>query len=166
MARRSKNAFNNTSRIIFTILFIAAGVVFHRVAPAEYLPMQFIVLLCGFLCGSGYGAAAGLVMPFFTLLFNGAPTLWPDAVVTALELGAYGLLPGLLPKRWHSTMRLLLTMLAGRAVMGLSYLIIYVLQGSGYSWSAFMDHALWYGLIGIVLQLAAIPLIAAASDRS
>ena len=53
-------------------------------------PMHIPVLLCGFVCGSPWGFAVGLIAPILRSVTIGAPTLFPRAVAMAFELAAYG----------------------------------------------------------------------------
>jgi thiamine transporter ThiT len=66
-------------------------------------PMHIPALLCGFLCGWPWGLAVGLIAPLLRSVTFGMPAMFPDAVVIAFELAAYGAVAGilyrLLPKR-------------------------------------------------------------------
>lgn len=66
-------------------------------------PMHIPALLCGFLCGWPWGLAVGLIAPLLRSVTFGMPAMFPDAVVMAFELAAYGAVAGilyrLLPKR-------------------------------------------------------------------
>ena len=43
-------------------------------------PMHIPVLLCGFICGPGWGLAVGLVAPLMRSLLFGMPVLFPNAI--------------------------------------------------------------------------------------
>ena len=66
-------------------------------------PMHIPVLLCGFFCGSGWGAAVGFLAPLLRSAILGMPPMFPKAVCMALELAAYGAMTGwmyrLLPRK-------------------------------------------------------------------
>ena len=65
-------------------MFLALGLVlpfFTGQIPAignMLLPMHFPVFLCGLICGGGYGAVVGAVMPLFRSLVFGNARLLSD----------------------------------------------------------------------------------------
>lgn len=86
-------------------------------------PMHIPALLCGFLCGWPWGLAVGLIAPLLRSVTFGMPAMFPDAVVMAFELAAYGAVAGilyrLLPKRLgigRIYIALAAAMLAGRII--------------------------------------------------
>ena len=86
------------------------------------LPMHIPVLLCGFLCGGGWGAAVGITAPLLRhVLFSMPPA--PTCYSMAVELAVYGLVVGLLYKRLGKGVRsiyisLICAMVAGRVAWG------------------------------------------------
>ena len=62
------------------------------------LPMEFPILLCGMICGLGYGGVVGALVPILYSLIFGTMDIYPLGVATAVELCAYGVLCGLLYK--------------------------------------------------------------------
>ena len=162
---------NTTYRIVMTGLMMAIGVVlptiFHFIPQFGiiFLPMHIPVLICGFLCGWPYGLVTGLAVPFLGCFINGMPSLYPTALVLALELGTYGLIAGILPKKWNVNVRLIMAMLAGRLIYGAANVIFVGLLGSGYGWSAFLAGAFVKALPGIAIQLVLIPIIVAAVEK-
>ena len=115
------------------------------------LLLQLPVLLCGMLCGPAYGLSCGLLIVLL-------PQLFPGAAGVALstgelwELAIYGFLAGLL------------TYLLAAAPPVLSLLDAFVFV-PGYTWTQWVGESFVTCLPGIVLQLAAIPLVTLALRR-
>lgn len=152
--------------MILSALFIALGlilpVVFHAFgAGPVFLPMHIPVLLCGFVCGGGYGAFVGLVLPFLSSVTMGMPPIYPTAIAMAFELCTYGLVTGLLFRKlnWNLYVSLVLGMLAGRAVSGVANAILLGVSGQAYGIQAFLTSAFVTGLPGMIIQLIFVPLI-------
>ena len=134
------------------------------------LPMHIPVLLCGFLCGGGWGAAVGVTAPLLRhMLFSMPPA--PACYSMALELAVYGLVVGLLYKRLGKGMKsiyvsLICAMVAGRLVWGVAQMAIMGLGGGSFPLSAFLAGAVTGALPGILLQLVLIPLLVRALDKA
>ena len=138
--------------------------------------MHIPVLLCGFLCGWPWGLAVGFAAPLLSSVFNGMPGIFPDAVVMAFELAAYGAIAGLmymlLPRKLGAGriyISLLTAMLAGRIVYAAVYLF---LTGTGlvkindallaFVWA----RAFVKPVLGIILQIILVPLLVMAVERA
>ena len=133
-------------------------------------PMHVPVLLCGFICGWGWGLAVGAVAPILRSLLFFMPPMYPAAVCMAFELAAYGAVSGIarkyLPKKKiYVYPTLIAAMLAGRAVWGIARFITSGLDASKFGFSAFIAGAFTTALPGIVLQLVLIPPIVMLYDR-
>lgn len=132
------------------------------------LPMHIPVLLCGFLCGGGWGAAVGFTAPLLRhLIFSMPPA--PGCYSMAFELAVYGLVVGLLYKRLGKGVKsiyvsLICAMVAGRAVWGVAQIAILGL--GSFPFSAFVAGALTSAIPGILLQLVLIPLLVRALDKA
>lgn len=132
------------------------------------LPMHIPVLLCGFLCGGGWGAAVGITAPLLRhLIFSMPPA--PTCYSMAAELAVYGLVVGLLYKRLGKGVRsiyisLICAMVAGRVVWGAVQVAILGL--GNFPFSAFVAGAVTSAIPGIVLQLVLIPLLVRALDKA
>ena len=89
-------------KLTYAALLLALAVMMPRIAGlipdiGKTLNLMHIpVLLCGFLCGWSWGLVVGFTAPLLSSLLNGMPGIFPDAVVMAFELAAYGALSGLL----------------------------------------------------------------------
>jgi hypothetical protein len=151
--------------LVLSGFFIAMGVIlpmlFHSfgLLGGVFLPMHIPVLLCGFICGWKYGLPVGIIIPFLSSFVTGMPPLFPVAIAMSLELGAYGLVSGLLKKRFNSIITLIIAMLVGRVVMGVSFVLLLGFVQKAYSINAFIEGAFVIALPGIILQLILIPLI-------
>ena len=132
------------------------------------LPMHIPVLLCGFLCGGGWGAAVGFTAPLLRhVLFSMPPA--PGCYSMAFELAVYGLVVGLLYKRLGKGVRsiyisLICAMVAGRVVWGVAQVAILGL--SSFPFSVFVAGAVTSAIPGILLQLVLIPLLVGALDKA
>ena len=124
------------------------------------------VLLCGLMCGWKYGALVGLIDPFLSGSLTGMPHLYPVAVFMAAELATYGLVSGLLAKKFNPFVTLIIAMLCGRVSLGIAQFILMGMMGKPFALSAFLTGAFVTALPGIVLQLILIPAIMYALKKS
>ena len=134
------------------------------------LPMHIPVLLCGFLCGGGWGAAVGFTAPLLRHLLFGMPPM-PGCISMAFELATYGLVVGLLHKKMGKSMKgvyvsLICAMVVGRLVWGAAQMAIMGLNGGSFPFSAFVAGAFTSAIPGIVLQLVLIPVLVRALDKA
>ena len=132
------------------------------------LLLQLPVLLCWMLCGPAYGLSCGLLVVLLPQFFPGIPGVAPSAGAL-WELAVYGFLAGLFtyllaaaPPVLNVSVSLLGAMLLGRAFCGLLEAFVFA---SGYTWAQWLRESFVICLPGIVLQLAAIPLITLALRR-
>ena len=135
-------------------------------------PMHLPVLLCGLLCGWKYGLAVGFLLPLLRSAVLTAPPMFPTAIAMAFELGAYGLLVGWLyaRSRWQCVVALyrclILAMIGGRVVWAAVRIVLSGVSGQAFTWQMFLSGALLTAIPGILLQLAFIPLMMVALDRT
>ena len=134
------------------------------------LPMHLPTILCGFLCGGPWGAAVGFVAPLMRSLILTMPPMFPTAIAMAFELAAYGFVSGLLYRRLPKTLlgiytALIAAMLCGRAVWGVVTAIL-LFSGEGFTFAAFIAGAFTNAIPGIILQLAAIPVVVLALQKA
>ena len=130
-------------------------------------PMHIPVLLCGLMCGWPYAMTVGLIAPPLRYALFGMPPIMPTGAAMMVELAVYGLSASLLrralPKRpAYLYVSLILAMLLGRVFCGLLEAFVFV---PGYTWAQWLRESFVICLPGIVLQLAAIPLITLALRR-
>lgn len=127
-------------------------------------PMHIPVLLCGFLCGWGWGLGVGFIAPLLRSLTLGMPVLFPSALCMAFELCAYGAFSGLLHrllprKKPYIYVSLLSSMLIGRVIWGVSMLICTGIKGSGFTFGAFIAGAFTNAFPGIIIQIVLVPIL-------
>ena len=134
------------------------------------LPMHIPVLLCGFLCGGGWGAAVGFTAPLLLHLLFGMPPM-PGCISMALELATYGFVVGLLHRKLGKGVKgiyvsLICAMAAGRLVWGIAQMAIMGLNGGIFPFSAFVAGAFTSAIPGIVLQLVLLPILVRALEKA
>ena len=164
-------------QMILASLLIALGIVLPFITGniaflgSRFLPMHIPVLLCGIICGKKYGLIVGLITPLLRAILIGVPPLFPIAVVMSLELAAYGFFIGLfyslLPKKLtYIIVSLILAMIIGRFVWGLSAYLIYPFAGIPFTLDIFLAGALINAIPGIIFQLIFIPVFIQGLTRS
>lgn len=163
---------SQVKKITISAFFLALGLVlpfaFHSFGPgagAMFLPMHIPVLLCGFVCGSGYGALIGVLTPLVSSALTGMPVFMPTGIAMCFELMTYGFLSGLIVKRLPLYPSLIITMLAGRAVSSIVNLILLSMAGKAYTLEIFLTAAFVTALPGIILQLIIIPLLVKVIEK-
>jgi hypothetical protein len=114
----------------------------------------------------------GFVLPLMRYMVFGMPVIFPMGIAMAFELAAYGFIAGFLytRSRWQCVIALyrsmIAAMLAGRAVWGAAMMLLLGARGEGFTWRMFMAGAFLNAIPGILLQLALIPAIMAALNRT
>lgn len=156
-----------TEKLTATALFVALGmllpVLTHGIgAGTVLLPMHLPVLCCGMLCGPVWGLVCGLLVPLCNCLLTGMPVLYPMLPIVTCELCVYGFLGGVFYRktplcriRFGVYAALILTMLCGRAVYGLAWSGLFLLDSA--LKAPTVVAAIVVGLPGIALQLALVP---------
>ncbi len=134
------------------------------------LPMHIPVMLCGYLCGAGWGAAVGACAPLLRHVLFTMPPM-PGCISMAFELATYGLLVGVLYRKLGKSTRgiylsLLCAMVGGRLVWGAAQMVILGLSGGSFPFSVFLAGAVGTALPGIALQLVLLPVLVRALDKS
>ncbi|MGL6174778.1 MAG: ECF transporter S component, partial [Cellulosilyticaceae bacterium] len=136
-----------TVGLILAALFTALGVLFPMVFHAFgmggpiFLPMHIPVLLCGLICGWRYGGLVGLIVPFLSSILTGMPPIYPVAVYMAIELITYGIVSGVLIKKYNTLVALIGAMLVGRMVLGIGQFVILGLSGKVFGLAGFLTSA-------------------------
>ncbi len=167
---------NNIRKIVLSGLFLAMAYVLPFLTGqipeigSKLCPMHIPVLLCGFICGPGWGALVGFVAPLFRSLTLGMPLLFPAAVCMAFELTVYGLTAGLfhriLPrKKAYIYLSLLVALITGRLVWGAAMFICLAGTGGTFTVTAFLAGAFTNAIPGIIVQIILIPLIVMLIDN-
>ncbi len=169
-------------KILLSAMFLAIGAVLPlftgqiKEIGDSLLPMHFPVMMCGFLCGGGYGALIGLILPPFRSMLFSMPPLYPNSVWMSAELMTYGFVSGFLYSRFQKkntfavTVSLISAQLLGRIVWGIAKSVLLGVSGKVFTISAFFMGGFLDALPGIILQLVFIPSILAImkayKDRS
>lgn len=165
-----------TKKLALAALLLAIGMVLPFLTGQikeigdTLLPMHLPVMLCGLLCGSWYGLAVGAMLPFFRSICFGMPQ-FPAVVWMSAELAAYGAVTGLLYKRffkkqlWWLYGSLLISMLAGRVVWGVTKWALLAARGGAFTLQAFFVGGFADAVPGIVLQLVLVPVIVRAIEK-
>jgi thiamine transporter ThiT len=165
-------------RLCLAAMFLAIGLVLPlftgqiKEIGDSLLPMHLPVFLCGLICGWKYGGAVGLILPFLRSVTFGMPPLYPNAVWMALELATYGLVIGLLFSRKKEYSRvyllvcLVISMLSGRVVWGVTKAVLLGVAGKPFGLEAFLVGGFADAVPGLILQFILIPLIMEVVYRS
>lgn len=133
-------------------------------------PLHIPVLLCGFVCGWPWGLAVGFIAPLLRSLTLGMPPLFPKAVCMAFELAAYGAVSGIMHKilprkKPYIYCSLLTAMIIGRLVWGAAMFIFMGLNGSNFTFEAFIAGAFTDAIPGIIIQIVLIPVLVMMLDK-
>ena len=134
-------------------------------------PMHIPVLLCGFVCGWGWGLAVGFIAPLLRSVLFGMPALYPTAVAMAFELAAYGALAGILYKTFpkkipYIYLTLILSMIGGRIVWGIVDFILLSIGGSQLTMEMFLSAVVLKSVPGIILHIVLIPVLVMALKKA
>ena len=141
--------------------------VFHAFGAGEvFLPMHIPVLLCGLLCGAGYGAFCGIAGPVLSCVLSGMPSA-TGLISMVPELCVYGLASGLVLRFVHTKntyadlyLALVAAMLLGRMAGGVAKVLFYLSGMSGMTALSMPLLASTYfvqSIPGIVIQLIILP---------
>ena len=157
-------------KVVLTALFIALGLTLPMITANVpmignmLLPMPFPIIICGLICGVGYGALAGVITPLLRSFIFGMPPLFPIATAMAFELAAYGAVAGLVyvviqKSKGSVYPALVISMLSGRAVWGVVTFILFRMMGKTLTLQMFLAGAFTNAVPGIVGQLIIIPVL-------
>ena len=165
-----------TQKLVLSALFLTLAFLLPFLTAGNpqlgnlFCLMHLPVLLCGFFCGPFWGLAVGLIAPLFRSLLLGMPVLFPTACSMALELASYGFLAGffyaLFPKKLPFTyLSLGLSLLGGRAVLGLVNTLFFGILAKEYTLSLFLTAAFVTPWPGLLLQIHLIPPLVLLAKR-
>ncbi len=158
-------------KIVFSAMFLALSIILPfftsqvKEIGDSFLPMHIPVMLCGLICGAQYGLMVGFLSPIVRALVFSMPPLYPTAVWMSLELATYGFVLGLLygklknKKTGYLYLCLIISMLCGRIVWGITKAILLGLGDSPFTLKAFISGGFLDAFPGIILQLILIPFI-------
>lgn len=158
-------------------MFLALGVVLPfftgqiKEIGDSLLPMHIPVMLCGLICGGGYGFGVGILTPLVRAVTAGMPPLYPNAVWMSVELATYGLVIGVLysccgkKSLWQLYFCLIISMVCGRVTWGVAKAILLGVAGKTFTFQAFITGGIIDSIPGIILQLILIPVIIRLKER-
>lgn len=148
-------------------------IAFHAIGLGSILsPMHIPVLLCGMICGGGYGLICGIVGPVLSSLLSGMP---PMVMLIRMipELAVYGLVSGLLMSKVRTGklfgdtyISLAAAMVAGRIVGGIATAIFYAATSGVYSIALWATSYFVEAVPGIVAHLVLIPLLVFTLEKA
>ncbi len=138
----------------------------HSVGLGSILsPMHIPVLLCGLVCGGGYGALCGLLGPILSSALSGMP---PVLMLVRMipELCAYGLAAGLAMKFVRTGkatadvyISLAVAMVLGRIVGGIATAVFYSVTSGVYSIALWATSYFVEAVPGIAAHLILVPVL-------
>ncbi len=168
---------SNKNKIILSLFFLGLGIVLPMLTAQikeigdTLLPMHLVVMLCGIMCGYKYGLTVGFFLPFVRSALFSMPVVFPNAVWMSFELATYGLVIGLLYDRFGKKnllnlyLTLIVTMLSGRIVWGITKAVLLASMGIKFTYQAFLIGAFADAFLGIVLQFVIIPVVIESFKR-
>lgn len=164
-------------KLIYAAVFVALGMVLPLLTLQikeigdSLLPMHICIMLCGLFCGWEYGLCAGIILPFLRSVVFGMPPIYPNAVWMAAELAAYGLcISVIFDKIFKRRFKLifpslLITMLLGRIVWGITKATLLGASGKSFTIAMFITEGFVDAIPGIILQLVLIPIILKIANK-
>lgn len=166
-----KKRLSVKAQTIATFLAIAASVIIPQICHVVgknagignalgelLLPMHLPILLVGLMAGPYAGAVSGALAPLVSFALTGMPS---EAVLPfmMIELCVYGLVCGILRSNSLSPfLKVLISQVAGRGARALAVVIAFY-GFNGMIAPISVWNGVKAGVIGIILQLALIPLI-------
>lgn len=141
---------------------------FHALALGSvFSPMHIPVLLCGLVCGGGYGLICGIAGPVLSSLLTGMPSAAALSFMLP-ELMVYGLVSGMMMQLLRSGKlctdlytSLITAMVLGRIAGGMASAVFYMGRGQAFSLAIWASSYFLGTLPGIVVQLILIPILVA-----
>lgn len=168
---------SNVKRISLCAMCVALcyvlPIAFHAVGLGGTLsPMHIPVLLCGIVCGGGYGLICGLIGPVLSSLLSGMPPMMM-LIRMIPELCVYGLVAGLAMKYIRTGkaaadvyISLAIAMVAGRIVGGIATAIFYTVTSGVYSIALWATGYFVESVPGIVAHLVIVPVLVFTLEKA
>ena len=112
----------------------------------------------------------GFAAPLLRSVLFGMPVMYPMAVCMALELATYAAVSGMLyqslpQKRCFLYLSLVVAMISGRLVWGLTRFLCAGLDTDAFGLSAFWAGAVGMSIPGILLQLVIVPVLVTVAEK-
>lgn len=165
LRRNNMNSKLTTKELVSGGLLLAIGIllpmIFHSfgMMGPVFLPMHIPVLIGGLILSPYLALVLGIATPIISGVLTGMPPMFPMAVIMAFELGAYGIIASLATRKFKlsSIPSLIISMIGGRIVAGLTVAALVQLFGIKMNPIAFVKGAVITGLPGIIIQIIIIP---------
>lgn len=165
------NRMSSVKKATVTAICIALcyvlPVAFHALGAGSYAsPMHIPVLLCGLVCGPGYGLFCGIAGPVISST-TGMPSM-AQLPYFLPELMTYGLVCGLMMKivRTKSTtadiyISMVSAMLLGRVVGGIAQALVIQILGTGETFNIAVWATTYFvtAIPGIISHLILVPIL-------
>ena len=163
---QSNRIRNLTITAVCVALCYVLPLAFHGLPVASSLsPMHIPVLLCGLICGGGWGLLCGIAGPVLSSLLSGMPP-FARLIRMIAELAVYGLAGGLSMKfiRTGKTfadmyISLIIAMVLGRIAGGVATAIFFAATTQVYSLALWLTSYFVNAVPGIVAHLVLVPLL-------
>ncbi len=176
-----------TYSLVITGMLLAVGMILPFItgniqAIAKVIsPLHIPVLICGLCCGPWWGMGLGIVLPLFRGLIVGIPVMPTSALPMAFELGAYGLLTGLLYPLMLKIIKnknhlpamlcaLIPAMILGRFVGGAAKALMIsagiIGSKSPFTFAAFFTSYFVSTALGAVIHIVLVPLVVLALEKA
>ena len=182
MNRRNKQ----TLSMVLTAMLMALGLILPFItgniqAIAKIIsPLHIPVLICGLCCGWKWGLGLGMILPLFRSLLFSIPVFPTSAVPMVFELGAYGLLTGLLYPFFLKRIKgshlpailsaMIISMVLGRFIGGGAKALFLALgiigSKSPFTFAAFFTSYFVSTAAGAVIHLILIPMVVLALEKA
>lgn len=144
-------------------LGILLPIIFHSfgILGKIFLPMHIPVLIGGFFLSPYLAFVVGIFTPLLSGVLTGMPPIYPMAIIMAFELGTYGIVISLAVGKLKLSIipSLILSMILGRIVAGVTVFILANLFGLKMDPYIFVKGAIVTGIPGIIVQLILIPVL-------
>ena len=144
-------------------------------------PLHIPVLICGLCCGWKWGLAVGVVLPILRGVVFGMPPFPTVGLPMAFELGAYGVLTGLLYPVLLKAFRqknhlpamlaaLAVAMIGGRVIGGAAKALLLAVgiigSKSPYTFAAFFASYFTSTAIGALIHIVLVPAVVLALEKA
>ncbi len=163
----------NTKYMVLAALFIALGVilpqafhVFGQASGMTFLPIHIPVMMAGLILGPIYGGMVGVLVTITSGVLTGMPAV-PKLYFMIFELLAYGVATGVFIRKFKVIPSILLSMVVGRMVYGLSLVVGVQILALNYPFtnSAAFISGITTGIPGMIIQIVVLPIIYKLSQR-
>jgi len=159
-----------TNKLVLSAMFLALALILPFITGqtvqfgSMFLPMHYPIFLCGYFVGPIYGLIIGLIAPFLRFSLFGMPPFITTGFTMSFELATYGLLTGILYRKFNKTktgtyLTLLISMLAGRIMSAITLYLISGYVNKAFVLKAFLTTNFVVAIPGIILQLIIIPIL-------